>query len=102
MSRFKRFIKRLLFGSSPASQPLEALYKIRNSEQKNEFTASRIDHIGLLLCNHLFGISNRTPSTYSECETGKGADIGDDAGDFAWSEADVFDADIDSDEMARD
>lgn len=99
MSRYKRFIKWLLFGSFPASQPLDALDNIPNSEKKNELTISRIDLIGSFLCNHLFGIPNRTPSTSFEGETGQGIGIGDDAGDFAWRRADYLDADIDSYEI---
>lgn len=99
MSRFKRFIKWLLFGSSPASQSLEALDNIQYSEKKNEFITSRIDLIGSFFGNHLFGISNRTQSTAFKSETGQGTDIGDDAGDFAWRRANYLDADIDSYEI---
>ena len=99
MSRFKRLIKWLLFGAFPASKPLGSLKNIQNSEKKNEFTTSRIDLIGSFLCNHLFGISNRTPSTAFESETGQGTDGSDDAGDFAWRRASYLDADSDSYEI---
>lgn len=99
MSRYKRFIKWLLFGSFPASQPLDALDTIQNSEKKNELTISRIDFIGSFLLNHLFGISNRAPSTSFESETCEGTDGSNDAGNIAWRRADYLDADIDSYEI---
>lgn len=99
MSPFKRFIKWLLFGFSPTSQLFDALDNIRNSEKKNEFTTGRIDLIGSFFCNHLFGISNRTPSSDFEGETGQGSYIGDDARDLAWRWADHLDANFDSYEI---
>ena len=99
MSRFKRFIKGLLFWSSSATKPLDDLYKIQNSEKNSEFISSRIEIIGRLLCKHLLGISNRTPSTSFESETGLRTHKSGDAGDFAWGRADYLDTDSDSDEM---
>lgn len=100
MSRFKRFIKWLLFGTRRATRAVDAQDNIKKSEKSNEFTASRIDPIGSFLCNFLFGISNRTSSSSFEGETGQGIGVGDNAGDFAWSWADYLDADIDSDEIS--
>lgn len=99
MSRFKRFIKWLLFGTFPASKPLGFLENSQNSEKKNELTTSRIDLVGSFLCNHLFGISDRASSHAFESETCQGSDSGDDAGDLAWSRASYLDADSDSYEI---
>lgn len=101
MSRFKRFIKWLLFGSFPASKPLETQNNFRNTEKKNEFTTSRIDLVGSFFCNHLVGISNRASSSVFEDEANQGSHGWDDAGDFAWSRTDHLDANFDSDEIGR-
>ena len=99
MSRFKRFIKWLLFAALPASQPRSSLDNVLNLEKKNEITTSRIDLIVSFFCNHLFGISSLTPSTSFEVDTSQWSDGSDDAGDFAWNRADFLDADSDSDEI---
>lgn len=99
MSRFKRFIKWLLFGTFHTSKPLGSIGNIQNSEKKNEFIIGRIDLIGCIFCNHFFGIPNRTASTAFESETGQGYNIGDDAGDLSWRRPDYLDADSDSYEI---
>jgi len=99
VSRFKRFIKWLLFAALPASQPRSSLDNVQNSEKNSEFISRRIDLIGSLLCSHLLCISNRTPSSFFEGEAGQEMGVSDDAGDFSWSRADYLDTDSDSDEI---
>jgi len=100
VSRFKRLIRWLLFGRHHEPRALDSQDKIRKSEKSNAFTTSRIDPIGSFLCDHIFGISNRTSSTSFKGEAGQGIGVNDDAGDFAWCRSDYLDADINSDEIS--